>query len=153
MHPLIHLLNNCALASNTAQTEYTLAVLCDLSKAFDVIDHNILLHKLNLYGIRGVALEWVKDYLTDRKQYVRINQTDSLRKNILIGVPQGSILGPLLFLIYVNDIQYSCNANLLSFADDTTVYLNDSNYDRLFQTANSSMAANYSTGSVQTNCF
>ena len=95
--------------------ESTLAVFCDLSKAFDVIGHSKLLHKMYVYGIRGVAYDWFKSYLSDRTQYVDIEGVCSCFKLIEYGVPQGSILGPLLYLIYVNDIHQACNANILSF--------------------------------------
>jgi len=121
IHPILHLLNHCAEVNNKKDSEFTIAVLCDLSKAFDVISHDILLHKLNIYGIRGIVSEWIKDYLSDRKQYVNIDNNISSITNITCGVPQGSILGPLLYLLYVNDISQSCNMNIVSFADDTTV--------------------------------
>ena len=82
----------------------TIAIFLDLSKAFDTIDHNILLHKLEYYGFRGVVLKWFDSYLSNRKQYVYYNSCKSNVKEILCGVPQGSILGPLLFILYVNDI-------------------------------------------------
>ena len=74
------------------------------------------------YGIRGNALELIKSYLNDRVQYVQINNLISSNKEILCGVPQGSVLGPLLFLLYVNDIQNASNFNIRLFADDTLLY-------------------------------
>ena len=116
--------------------EFTLAVLCDLSKAFDVINHEILLNKMNNYGIRGIAHDWFGSYLSDRQQFVEIDGNLSERVPIKIGVPQGSILGPLLYLIYVNDIGNSCRGNILSFADDTTLYTSNSNLHELYANAN-----------------
>ena len=102
--------------------EYTVGVFIDLQKAFDTIDHSILLTKLEFYGIRGTSLEWIKNYLQNRKQYVKFNGISSSYKNILCGVPQGSILGPLLFIIYINDIQNCSNIlHFILFADDTNL--------------------------------
>ena len=86
----------------------TVGVFIDLKKAFDTINHNLLLKKLAHYGVRGVANHWLASYLSNRKQYVSIDECNSDLLNVLCGVPQGSILGPKLFILYVNDI---CNIN------------------------------------------
>ena len=123
----------------TDNPEFTLTILCDLSKAFDVIDHKILLHKLHQYGIRGIVNKWFENYLKDRTQFVNFDDNDSTKRHILCGVPQGSILGPLLYLIYVNDIAKACDSNIFSFADDTTMVLSHSNLQTLFANANAHM--------------
>ena len=102
------------------EKKYCVGVFVDLRKAFDTVDHNILLRKLDYCGIRGMANEWFCSYLKKRKQFVSIENNMSSVKEILTGVPQGSVLGPLLFLIYINDLHKSIRfSKTYRFADDT----------------------------------
>ena len=117
-----------------------LSVYLDLSKAFDTINHNILIKKLEYYGIRGMALEWFRSYLFQRRQYVSYLSTNSDTEIMSFGVPQGSVLGPLLFILYSNDIHRSLSyCKSILFADDTTIYLNGKNLNVLYEQVNSDL--------------
>ena len=101
---------------------FTCGVFIDLEKAFDTVNHEILVKKLEFYGIRGISNQWFSSYLTNRQQRVKLDGCKSSYLNITCGVPQGSILGPLLFLIYINDMKNSVKNSILHhFADDTNL--------------------------------
>jgi len=118
----------------------SIGIFLDLSKAFDVINHKILLQKLCYYGIRGLPLQLLENYLSNRKQYVHIYNSDSSLTNISCGVPQGSILGPLFFIIFVNDIVYCSNIlKFILYADDTNVFLTASNISNAITVANTEL--------------
>ena len=114
-----------------------LGIFVDLRKAFDTIDHDILLRKVEYMGVRGIALKWVASCINNRKQYVSLLTENCLYADVVCGVPQGSILGPLLFMLYVNDI---CNISsyfwFTMFADDTTIVSAHHNINILFSQAN-----------------
>ena len=117
--------------------EYSIGIFIDLAKAFDTIDHDILIAKLQHYGVRGVALSWFYSYLHDRKQYVYVNDASSCLNNVTRGIPQGSILGPLLFILYVNDIVNSSTLlNFILFADDTNLFHSGQNLATLTHAVN-----------------
>ena len=122
------------------QNEYVLGIFLDITKAFDSVNHDILFHKLEHYGFRGHALGFLRSYLSDRKQYTSIQDTPSETLSISYGVPQGSILGPLLFLLYINDLQNSItNSDLRLFADDTAVFLHGDDPETVTADANNEM--------------
>ena len=111
------------ISCNFEEKKYTVGVFLDLLKAFDTIDHMILINKLQFYGVRGSPCNWFVSYLQNRKQYVVFNKTESDYKEISCGVPQGSILGPLLFILYINDIEYVSDIiKPILFADDTSLF-------------------------------
>ena len=120
VHALISL-TEC-IRKNLDEGNIGCGIFIDLHKAFDTVEHDILLSKLEHYRVPGLANEWFKSYLSKRKQYASINGYDSNLADVKFGVPQGSVLGPLLFLIQINDLNQTfkfCKAH--HFADDTNL--------------------------------
>ena len=125
------------ISSNIDNKKHSIGIFLDLSKAFDTIDHQISLRQLQCYGIRGIACHWFKSYLQNRVQYVSYNTKDSDVMKITCGVPQGSILGPLLFILYINDIvKVSTVLNPVLFADDTSLFHAHTDFDTLIEEIN-----------------
>ena len=129
------------LTNNIEKGLFSCRIFLDFSKAFDTVNHNILLKKLEHYGIRGIALSWFKSHLTDRKQVVIANGEISSEKAISCGVPQGSVLGPLLFLLYINDINNSSKEiDFRLFADDTSIFFADKKLEFIERHVNTQLA-------------
>ena len=129
-HALIQITES--IRNSVDNNEFSCGIFIDLKKAFDTVNHSILLSKLNHYGVRGKAYDWFHSYLSNREQFVCINGHNSDSLPITCGVPQESILGPLLFLLYINDLPNTWK--LLSFrifADDTNIYLSRKNLNDL----------------------
>ena len=116
------------LLHNIDQGLYSCSLFLDLSKAFDSVDHVILIKKLEcMYGFRGIAFELMKSYFNNRYQYTKISKSKSTLRKIKCGVPQGSSLGPLLFISYVNDLPLASEFSTTLFADDTYLTLSHNN--------------------------
>lgn len=125
------------ILKNFEDRKLTLGVFVDFSKAFDSIAHNILISKLRLYGVRGTSLSLITSYLQHRKQCVIIDDTSSSLTDITCGVPQGSILGPLLFIMYINDITSICaETQFVIYADDTSLFFTSADGNEIIQKAN-----------------
>ena len=137
-HAIIDIVNQIQIKMD--QKMYSCGIFIDLHKAFDTVNHSILLRKLEHYGIRGIINDWFHSYLSDRKQTVQIGNNISDNESTLVGVPQGSVLGPLLFLIYVNDIYKASNKlKFYLYADDTNLLYADRNLKSLESVLNAEL--------------
>ena len=126
-HALINLYDK--ISSALDRKEHAVGVFLDLSKAFDTVNHEILFDKLYHYGIPGLALEWVKSYFNERSQFVEYNGLRSTPHKICCRVPQGSILGLLFFILYINDLNNASNLESMIFADDTNLFISHKDPD------------------------
>ena len=137
-HAILDIVNT--IQTNMSQGLFSCGIFIDLKKAFDTVDHDILLSKLYHYGFRGIVSEWFASYLKNRVQTTQISEHISSKAKITCGVPQGSVLGPLLFLLYVNDM-YQCSNkfNFYLFADDTNILYANKNLKTLEVTVNAEL--------------
>ena len=133
-HALTHLVDY--LTEKIDSSKNSIAVFLDLAKAFETVNHKILLEKLHHYGIRGLPFELMRSYLTGRKQCVKCGEIFSDYLNVVCGIPQGSTLGPLLFILYINDLPFMVNLSTILFADDTCVTSSNSNISILVNDIN-----------------
>ena len=132
-HTLLRLIDKCKQALDTKHTAS--ALMMDLSKAFDCLNHDLMIAKLNVYGFGGSALKFIFSYLSQRKQRVKINGSFSGWKTMSVGVPQGPVMGPLLFNIYINDmLMFISNSQICNYADDTTLYVIEQDMQQTIKT-------------------
>ena len=135
---LVTLIENISDALDN--NDFSIAIFLDLKKVFDTINHDILLDKMFFYGVRGIVFDWVKNYLSNRKQYMFYDGEDSVKQPIKCGVPQGSILGPILFILYINDLCFTSEKlKYILFADDTNLLYSNSNLNDLTKIMNTEL--------------
>ena len=147
-HSTSHALNYSIkyLTNAISEHKHVIGIFIALSKAFDTIDHSILLDKLESYGVRGVAYDLIYSYITNRKQCTKFLDAVSDETTVFYGVPQGSVLGPLLFLIYINDITNCTSlAEFILYADDTNIFITGNTKSEAYKNANTvlSLIQNY----------
>ena len=134
-HAILQLIDK--VNNSFERNQFTLGIFIDLSKAFDTVDHKILISKLKNYGVRGNNLNWFESYFNNRKQFITYNNKYTSFETITCGIPQDSILGPLLFLIYVNDLNQASNIlGPIIFADDANFFYSHHQIKILFETVN-----------------
>ena len=138
-HGLLQLVDQ--IYESFKRSEYTIGAFIDLSKAFHTVDHNILLKKLEIYGTSGTHLQWIRNYLCNRKQYIQFDGWQKTNyKTVKCGVPQGSILGPLIFLPYINDLQFASDVlDPILFADDTNLFYSKEDIKTAFLRVNNEL--------------
>ena len=134
-HALIDIVDK--ISKSIDDKQYTIGVFLDLKKCFDTVNHTVLLAKIERLGVRGVALNWIKSYMRNRQQFVYYNSTESDKLSITCGVPQGSVLSPLLFLLFANDLaRVSGLIKPVLFADDTNLFFSGPHLESLVRTVN-----------------
>ena len=138
LHPILDLITN--YLNNIHNKQCCALVFLDIKKAFDSVSHEKLIKKLDHYGIRGIADCRLSSYLDNRKQYVSFNNINSSTENIECGVPQGFILGPLLFLIYINDLPSCLKTDPRFFANDTALLIDGKNFADVESVTNSELS-------------